>query len=179
MRRVAQKKTSGRAKTKPTPRARIRCAHSHQKIRLNALSSMPLLICWYSGICWYLSNSSCHSASFSGGITPWIGFHSVIDRPDSVSRVAPPTSNQRHQHQENDIEPAAHQRPVAQLPGALAANRIGIQGLGKCCQFGVSNRAEWWTIAAALSRQTHATRRRAGFSKALQHCAGRRKGLCG
>ncbi|MNU62992.1 hypothetical protein D3C71_522340 [compost metagenome] len=24
-------------------------------------------------------------------MAPWIGFHSVIDRPDSVSRVAPPT----------------------------------------------------------------------------------------
>jgi hypothetical protein len=25
-------------------------------------------------------------------MTPWIGFHSVIERPDSVSLVAPPTS---------------------------------------------------------------------------------------
>ena len=53
---------------------------------------MPWLIWLYSGICWYFANSSCHSASLSGGMTPWIGFHSVIDRPESVSRVAPPTS---------------------------------------------------------------------------------------
>jgi len=25
-------------------------------------------------------------------MTPWMGCHSVIDRPDSVNRVAPPTS---------------------------------------------------------------------------------------
>jgi len=28
----------------------------------------------------------------SGGSVPVTGFHSTIDRPDSVSRVAPPTS---------------------------------------------------------------------------------------
>ena len=40
----------------------------------------------------YLSNSACHAASLSGGSVPVTGFHSTIDRPDSVSRVAPPTS---------------------------------------------------------------------------------------
>src|SRR5262249_16065415 len=33
-----------------------------------------------------------HCASVSGGIHPVSGCHSVIDRPDSVSRVAPPTT---------------------------------------------------------------------------------------
>jgi hypothetical protein len=27
----------------------------------------------------------------SGGMTPWIGFHSVMERPEPVMRVAPPT----------------------------------------------------------------------------------------
>jgi hypothetical protein len=40
----------------------------------------------------YLSNSACHSAVFKGGSVPVIGFHSVIDKPDSVSLVIPPRS---------------------------------------------------------------------------------------
>src|SRR5215471_5539861 len=39
----------------------------------------------------YLSNSASHVLASSGGMTPVTGFHSTIDRPDSVSRVAPPT----------------------------------------------------------------------------------------
>src|SRR6478735_1244867 len=42
---------------------------------------------------WYLANSACHSAGESGGKTPVTGFHSTIESPDSVSRVAPPTIN--------------------------------------------------------------------------------------
>ena len=56
---------------------------------------MPLLTCWYCGICRYLSNASCQSASDSGGTMPMIGFHSVIDRPEPVRRVAPPTLTSR------------------------------------------------------------------------------------
>jgi hypothetical protein len=41
---------------------------------------------------WYFWNSACHCVSESGGSAPITGCHSVIDRPDSVSRVAPPTS---------------------------------------------------------------------------------------
>src|SRR5215475_8035827 len=40
----------------------------------------------------YLSNSACHADASSGGTTPVTGFHSTIDKPDSVSRVAPPTT---------------------------------------------------------------------------------------
>ena len=40
----------------------------------------------------YLSNSACHAVSLIGGSAPVTGFHSTIDSPDSVSRVAPPTS---------------------------------------------------------------------------------------
>ena len=39
----------------------------------------------------YLSNSVCQAGASSGGMTPVTGFHSTIERPDSVSRVAPPT----------------------------------------------------------------------------------------
>src|SRR6516164_7297067 len=47
----------------------------------------------------YLSNSACHARASSGGTTPVTGFHWTIERPDSVSRVAPPTitvTNMRH-----------------------------------------------------------------------------------
>src|SRR6516164_8994933 len=53
---------------------------------------MPALRCVYCGIAWYFSNSACQPASESGGMTPVTGRHSTIERPDSVSRVAPPTS---------------------------------------------------------------------------------------
>src|SRR6476660_4029029 len=42
---------------------------------------------------WYLANSACHSAGESGGKIPVTGFHSTIESPYSVSRVAPPTIN--------------------------------------------------------------------------------------
>src|SRR5262245_23080173 len=54
---------------------------------------MPRLSSWYCGMVWYLANSVCHSACESGGKTPVSGFHSTIESPDSVSRVAPPTIN--------------------------------------------------------------------------------------
>ena len=52
---------------------------------------MPALSARYCGIARYFSNSACHPLSPSGGSVPSTGFHSVIERPDSVSRVAPPT----------------------------------------------------------------------------------------
>src|SRR5512138_2360214 len=54
---------------------------------------MPRLSSRYCGMAWYLANSACHSACESGGKTPVTGFHSTIESPDSVSRVAPPTIN--------------------------------------------------------------------------------------
>ena len=75
----------------PTTRPRMRCSHSQKKIALNPASVMPRLISLYSGICLYFSNSATQSASLSGGSTPETGRHSVIDSPDSVSRVIPPT----------------------------------------------------------------------------------------
>ena len=53
---------------------------------------MPRLSRSYCGVPWYFANSACQSASESGGIAPVTGRHSVIDRPEPVSRVSPPTS---------------------------------------------------------------------------------------
>ena len=53
---------------------------------------MPALSSLYCGICWYFAKASRQSASLSGGMAPISGRHSVIDSPDSVSRVAPPTT---------------------------------------------------------------------------------------
>ena len=53
---------------------------------------MPRLSRSYCGMVLYLANSACQSASPSGGTTPVTGFHSVMDSPNSVTRVAPPTS---------------------------------------------------------------------------------------
>ena len=53
---------------------------------------MPALTCWYWGISRYRAKASFQSASLSGGTAPMIGFHSVIDRPEPVRRVIPPTT---------------------------------------------------------------------------------------
>jgi hypothetical protein len=39
----------------------------------------------------YFSNASTQWLSVNGGMAPSSGFHSVMDSPESVSRVAPPT----------------------------------------------------------------------------------------
>src|SRR5215831_17806560 len=73
-------------------RASKRWLHSHQKIVLKSESVMPALSCRYCGINLYASNARSHSFALSGGSAPVTGFHSTIESPDSVSRVAPPTS---------------------------------------------------------------------------------------
>src|SRR5215470_4470206 len=62
---------------------------------LNSAKVIPEWIAQYSGICLYLANSAAQPASASGGTTPMTGFHSVIDSPESVSRVIPPTTTIR------------------------------------------------------------------------------------
>ncbi len=76
----------------PISRPSKRCAYSHQKMRLNDSRVIPLFTCRYSGVCRYLSNATCQSASERGGSAPMIGCHSVIDRPAWVRRVMPPTT---------------------------------------------------------------------------------------
>src|SRR5882672_7922982 len=58
---------------------------------LNSSRLMPRLSRSYCGMVLYFANSACQSAAPSGGTTPVTGFHSTIESPDSVSRVAPPT----------------------------------------------------------------------------------------
>src|SRR4051812_27105450 len=53
---------------------------------------MPAFSNRYCGMVLYLANSAAQSEAFSGGIAPVTGFHWVIDSPESVSRVAPPTT---------------------------------------------------------------------------------------
>ncbi|GJD81531.1 hypothetical protein NBEOAGPD_4784 [Methylobacterium gregans] len=53
---------------------------------------MPWLRIRYCGVSRYLSNSAAQSAAESGGTAPVTGRHSVIERPEPVSRVAPPTA---------------------------------------------------------------------------------------
>lgn len=45
----------------------------------------------YSGDTWYFKNSICHCSSVSGGRPP-ANFQSVIDSPDRVRRVIPPST---------------------------------------------------------------------------------------
>lgn len=53
---------------------------------------MPALTSRYWGMARYFSNASLQSAAFIGGRAPMIGFHSVIDSPEPVRRVMPPTT---------------------------------------------------------------------------------------
>jgi hypothetical protein len=53
---------------------------------------MPRLTWLYSGVAWYWANATFHCASVRGGKVPTIGCHSVIDRPECVRRVTPPTT---------------------------------------------------------------------------------------
>lgn len=46
---------------------------------------------WYSGDCLYFSNSTNQSSSERGGRPP-VNFQSVIESPDLVSRVIPPST---------------------------------------------------------------------------------------
>src|SRR5829696_8979663 len=57
----------------------------------NSARLMPWLRSAYCGLALYLANSESQAASFSGGMAPVTGRHSVIERPEPVKRVAPPT----------------------------------------------------------------------------------------
>ena len=83
--------TMPRPKTTPRKRPSWRWPHSHQKMNLNAAMSIPAFNNSYWGIARYFSNSICHASSVRGGMAPVTGRHSVMDRPEPVSRVAPPT----------------------------------------------------------------------------------------
>src|SRR5436190_20997651 len=68
----------------------------------------------YSGICRYFTNSAAQSAANSGGRMPVTGFHSVIDRPERVSRVMPPTTTIRKINpQQKKSHTATGRRPTS------------------------------------------------------------------
>ena len=53
---------------------------------------MPLFTCWYSGVSWYFEKAASQSAADSGGSVPTMGCHSVMESPEWVRRVTPPTT---------------------------------------------------------------------------------------
>jgi hypothetical protein len=59
---------------------------------LNCAIVIAWLTCSNSGVCRYFANASFQSAADSGGSVPTMGCHSVIDSPECVSRVTPPTT---------------------------------------------------------------------------------------
>src|SRR6266853_2278410 len=62
------------------------------------LNSSKLIAKWTardSGICLYFANSATQSVEENGGTMPTIGCHSIIERPERVSRVTPPTTTIR------------------------------------------------------------------------------------
>lgn len=65
----------------------------------------------YSGDCWYFSNSHAHSSCVSGGRVP-VNFQSVIDKPERVRRVIPPSTTKLKTH-------AA--QPKSHIPTAFCA----------------------------------------------------------
>src|SRR6516164_5840166 len=91
-RRRARNQINGTAKVTPMSRPKSRCKYSQKYIFLNSSSVIVKWTTRYSGICWYFVNSAAQSEAVSGGTTPMIGFHSVIDRPERVRRVMPPTT---------------------------------------------------------------------------------------
>src|SRR5688500_14596817 len=83
---------NGMRNTTPIKRAHNLWNHSQKKINLKSVSEKWVLRYLYWAICWYLVKAFRQSCSFKGGIAPIIGFHSVIERPEPVNRVIPPSS---------------------------------------------------------------------------------------
>src|SRR5271169_132293 len=90
------------------------------------LNSSKLIAKWtarYSGISLYLANTAAQSAAESGGTTPTTGFHSVMDRPDRVSRVMPPTTTIRKINAQQTNSQAA--TPPRRSRGSAPAAALG------------------------------------------------------
>src|SRR5712692_9906738 len=96
---------------------------------LNWSRLMPELISRYCGMCRYFSNAAAQAAGDSGGMMPVTGCHSVIDRPDRVSRVIPPiTTIAKIIPQQNSSQAAIGRRPgaaAAALPAAGCVIAVG------------------------------------------------------
>ena len=86
-----KKYKKGRKKTNEANLANNRWAYSHQKIYLNSINDIPKFISLYCGIFLYKAKYFSHSISFNGGKIPVIISQRVMESPDSVNRVRPPT----------------------------------------------------------------------------------------
>ena len=87
-----QNQTSGTTKATPSSRPQRRWIHSIQNRPWNPRSPMPGCRIWYWGICLYRANRCSQSAWDRGGRTPETGAHSMMDRPEPVRRVTPPST---------------------------------------------------------------------------------------
>ncbi len=82
---------------------------------------MPAFISRYCGLSRYLSNSAAHWVSFRGGTAPVTGRHSVMERPESVSRVRPPTTIIAITREEQGHQPQPDAAPGAAMAAVDAA----------------------------------------------------------
>ena len=82
----------GTRKTTPINLAHKRWNHSQKKMNLKSDNVKWELRYLYCAICLYFSKAVFQSCSFIGGKAPMTGFHSVIDRPDPVNLVMPPSN---------------------------------------------------------------------------------------
>ena len=89
---LKEKYISGNKNPIPISRPRNLCAHSHQKIILNSSNVMLKFCNLNSGISLYKLKYNIQSFWFSGGSNPENNCHSVIESPESVSLVKPPTT---------------------------------------------------------------------------------------
>src|SRR5436305_3866027 len=82
---------------------------------------IPEFINRYCGMCWYLANSAAQAEGESGGRTPTTGSHSVIERPERVSRVIPPiTTMTKIMPQQNRSQMA-----IGRRSGAVVVTAFG------------------------------------------------------
>src|SRR5438874_13564128 len=98
---------------------------------------MPALSSRYCGICRYFSNSAAQLAAESGGRMPVTGCHSVIDSPESVSRVMPPMTTIAKiiaQQPSSQIATARTGAAVSALSSPRWAIAVGRDTLCKCQQ---------------------------------------------
>src|SRR5215217_1412176 len=61
-------------------------------MNLKSLRIKSKFRCLYCAICLYPENAFCQAASLSGGRVPRVGCHSVMESPEPVSRVMPPST---------------------------------------------------------------------------------------
>src|SRR5437899_901045 len=92
-------------------------------MRLNSASAIALLTWRNSGVSRYLANACSQSPSDNGGHVPTIGCHSVIDSPECVKRVMPPTTTIAKTSAQHISNQPATTRALCLASPALARTR--------------------------------------------------------